>query len=746
MPEGVDRPSRDQPWLMRTYSGHSTAKASNELYRANLAKGQTGLSIAFDLPTQTGYDPDDALAHGEVGKVGVPVAHLGHMQTLLDGIPPAEMNTSMTINATAAWMLALYVANAESQGVAASELRGTTQNDIVKEYLSRGTYIFPPDASRRLIVDMVAWCAEHAPKWNPINVCSYHLQEAGATPVQEIAYSLATAIGVLDAVRDSGQVEPAQFAQVYGSISFFVNAGIRFVEEVCKLRALTELWDRDRARALRRDRRARPPVPVRGAGQLARSHRGPAREQRAADRAGDAGRHAVEACQGAFDPTAGMERSAGVAASVGPAVVVANATGAGIRERPVGVRRHLRRLRGHRSQDHGVARRRVGGTDEVLELGGAFEAIDELKGRLVRSMVERTRRIESGQQQVVGVNVFTETAESPLATPGNILTVDPALEAETIADVRAWRAARDARRRCGGTGCADLGCGRRHQHHGPVDRAGQGWRNDGRVGNGVARRVRRVPRPDRRVGSGGRRSRRRSRRGRRACEVDGRVGRRDCWSPSLASTVTRTAPSRSRSPPATPAWRWCTAASARPPAQIVASARDEDPDVVGLSILSGSHLELVPAIVQSLREVGVDAPVIVGGIIPEQDRAVLMAAGVAAIYTPKNFQLAKIMSDIADLAESHRARVTVTMSPVTVGRDSRSLPVSCDMPRPMQGSTGRDSGDRRWRVALTRVAGRDRRPGALARLAGRVSAAVQSCGRGGWRRPSVRGSGWSRSW
>ncbi|MEY2641939.1 MAG: putative methylmalonyl-CoA mutase, partial [Actinomycetota bacterium] len=235
---------RDEPWLMRTYSGHSTAKASNELYRTNLAKGQTGLSIAFDLPTQTGYDPDSPMAAGEVGKVGVPVAHLGHMRTLLDGIPPGQMNTSMTINATAAWLLALYVANAEDQGVARAALRGTTQNDIVKEYLSRGTYIFPPVPSRRLIVDMVAWCANNAPKWNPMNVCSYHLQEVGATPVQEIAYSLATAVGVLDAVRDSGQVPPEQFTQVFGSISFFVNAGIRFIEEICKMRAFTELWDR----------------------------------------------------------------------------------------------------------------------------------------------------------------------------------------------------------------------------------------------------------------------------------------------------------------------------------------------------------------------------------------------------------------------------------------------------------------------------------------------------------------------
>ena len=235
---------RDQPWLMRTYSGHSTATASNELYRTNLAKGQTGLSIAFDLPTQTGYDPDSPMAKGEVGKVGVPVAHLGHMRTLLDGIPPGQMNTSMTINATAAWLFALYVANAEEQGVPSADLRGTTQNDIVKEYLSRGTYIFPPEPSRRLIVDMVAWSAHHAPKWNPINVCSYHLQEAGATPVQEIAYALATAIGVLDAVQQSGQVEPDRFPAVFGSISFFVNAGIRFVDEICKLRAMTDLWDR----------------------------------------------------------------------------------------------------------------------------------------------------------------------------------------------------------------------------------------------------------------------------------------------------------------------------------------------------------------------------------------------------------------------------------------------------------------------------------------------------------------------
>jgi ethylmalonyl-CoA mutase len=242
-PTSIDHHGRDRPWIMRTYSGHSTAAASNELYRTNLAKGQTGLSIAFDLPTQTGYDPDSPMARGEVGKVGVPVSHLGDVRALLDGIPPARMNTSMTINATAPWLLALYVANAEEQGVSSTELRGTTQNDIVKEYLSRGTYIFPPAPSRRLIVDMIAWCAANAPLWNPINVCSYHLQEAGATPVQELAYALATAVGVLDAVRDSGQVPDHEFPRVFGSVSFFVNAGIRFVEEICKLRAFGVLWE-----------------------------------------------------------------------------------------------------------------------------------------------------------------------------------------------------------------------------------------------------------------------------------------------------------------------------------------------------------------------------------------------------------------------------------------------------------------------------------------------------------------------
>ncbi len=653
MPERADEPSRDQPWLMRTYSGHSTAKASNDLYRANLAKGQTGLSIAFDLPTQTGYDPDDPLARGEVGKVGVPVAHLGHMRTLLDGIPPAEMNTSMTINATAAWMLALYVANAESQGVARGALRGTTQNDIVKEYLSRGTYIFPPAASRRLIVDMVAWCAEHSPKWNPINVCSYHLQEAGATPVQEIAYALATAIGVLDAVRDSGQVAPEQFPQVYGSISFFVNAGIRFVEEVCKLRALAELWDRIGLERYgvtdERARRFRYGVQVNSLGlteaQPENNVQRIVLEMLAVTLSKRARARSIQLP--AWNEALGLPRPWDQQWSLRMQQVLAFESDLleydDIFDGSVVVEARTTELR-----DAAWAE-----LDDVLSLGGAFEAIDELKGRLVSSMVGRTRRIESGQQPVVGVNMFTETAESPLGTSGNILTVDRALEAETIADVQEWRAARDSEvvdaalaaltaaavdgtnimgpsidlARAGGT-TGEWAAALRSvfgEYRAPTGVAAAIGRPGGDLA-AVAERVKAMPGGPPRflVAKPG---------------LDGHsngaeqiaVAARDAGMEVVYSGIRLTA------------------------AQIVASARDEDPDVIGLSILSGSHLELVPAIVRSLREVGVDAPVIVGGIIPENDQEMLVAAGVAAIYTPKNFQLAKIMADIADLAAAHRA-------------------------------------------------------------------------------------------
>jgi (2R)-ethylmalonyl-CoA mutase len=654
VPDRADRPARDQPWLMRTYSGHSTARASNELYRSNLAKGQTGLSIAFDLPTQTGYDPDDPLARGEVGKVGVPVAHLGHMQTLLDGVPPDEMNTSMTINATAAWLLALYVVNAEAQGVESEQLRGTTQNDIVKEYLSRGTYIFPPAHSRRLIVDMVAWCADHAPKWNPINVCSYHLQEAGATPVQEIAYSMATAIGVLDAVRESGQVDEHKFDQVYGSISFFVNAGIRFVEEVCKLRAMAELWDRIGLErygvADERARRFRYGVQVNSLGlteaQPENNVQRIVLEMLAVTLSKRARARSIQLP--AWNEALGLPRPWDQQWSLRMQQVLAFESdlleyddlfdGSSVIE---GLTARL----GDAAQTE---------LDDVLAMGGVFEAIDELKARLVSSMVERTRRIESGEQKVVGVNAFTETAESPLSGSGSILTVDPAVEAETVADVQAWRASRDdaavraaiadltaaaedgsnimppsiALARAGGT-TGEWATALRSvfgEYRAPTGVGAAAGRPGGDLA-AVTERVKSMAGgpPRLLVAKPG---------------LDGHsngaeqiaMAARDAGMEVVYSGIRLTAD------------------------QIVASARDEDPDIIGLSILSGSHLELVPTIVRLLRDEGVEAPVIVGGIIPEADRPVLTAAGVAAIYTPKNFQLAKIMSDIADLTEAHRAQ------------------------------------------------------------------------------------------
>src|SRR4051794_30935784 len=434
----------DKPWMMRTYSGHSTARASNELYRTNLARGQTGLSIAFDLPTQTGYDPDDPHARGEVGKVGVPVAHLGHMQQLLDGIPVDEMNTSMTINATAAWLLGLYVANAENHGVESKQLRGTTQNDIVKEYLSRGTYIFPPLPSRRLIVDMVAFCAEWIPLWNPMNVCSYHLQEAGATPVQEIAYSMATAIGVLDAVKDSGQVAEDRFPAVFASISFFVNAGIRFVEETCKLRAMTEMWDRigrerygvtdDKARRFRYGVQVNSlglteAQPENNVQRIVLEALGVTLSKRA---------RARSIQLPAWNEALGLPRPWDQQWSLRIQQVLAYETDLLEYEDLFDGSKVVE------AKTTDLVDAATAELDDVLSLGGAFEAIDELKGRLVRSHTERIRRIENGELTIVGVNRFTETAPSPLDESELILTVDPRVHDELVADVQAWRSNRDA--------------------------------------------------------------------------------------------------------------------------------------------------------------------------------------------------------------------------------------------------------------------------------------------------------------
>ncbi|MEY3655730.1 MAG: putative methylmalonyl-CoA mutase [Actinomycetota bacterium] len=638
---------------MRTYSGHSTAAASNQLYRTNLAKGQTGLSIAFDLPTQTGYDPDHMLAHGEVGKVGVPVSHLGHMRTLLNSIPPGKMNTSMTINATAAWMLALYVANAREQGTTSQELRGTTQNDIVKEYLSRGTYIFPPAPSKRLIVDMVAWCAQNAPKWNPMNVCSYHLQEAGATPVQEIAYSLATAVDILDAVRASGQVDDAQFDQVFGSISFFVNAGIRFIEEVCKMRAFTELWDRiGRERYNVTDakaRRFRYGVQVNSLGlteaQPENNIQRIVLEMLAVTLSKNARARSVQLP--AWNEALGLPRPWDQQWSLRMQQVLAFESDL-LEYEDIFDGSKVIESRTAELRDAAWAE-----FEEVLSLGGAFNSVDELKGRLVRSMAERTRRIEGGDQVVVGVNSYTESEDSPLAVPGNILVVDPAVEQEMIADVKAWRSSRDNAR---------------------VDAALAHLRTAAETNENIMEASIELAEAGGTTGEWSQVLREVFGEFRAPTGVGAAVGRRTHALAEVAEYVKTIPGGPPRFLVAKPGLDGHSngaeqiAVAARDagmevvysgirltPEQIVASARDEDPDVVGLSILSGSHMQLVPEVVRQLRAEGVDAPVIVGGIIPEEDRDLLMNQGVAAVYTPKDFDISRIMREVAELAAAHRA-------------------------------------------------------------------------------------------
>jgi ethylmalonyl-CoA mutase len=646
-------PTRDRPWLMRTYSGHSTARASNELYRTNLAKGQTGLSIAFDLPTQTGYDPDDPHARGEVGKVGVPVAHLGHMRQLLDGIPQGEMNTSMTINAPAAWLLGLYVANAEDHGVASQQLRGTTQNDIVKEYLSRGTYIFPPEPSKRLIVDMIAFCAQFIPKWNPMNVCSYHLQEAGATPVQEIAYSLATAIDVLDAVKASGQVADDRFPAVFASISFFVNAGIRFVEETCKMRAFTEMWDRLGAERYgvtdAKARRFRYGVQVNSLGlteaqpennvqRIVLEMLGVTLSKRA---------RARSVQLPAWNEALGLPRPWDQQWSLRMQQVLAFESDL-LEYGDIFDGSHVIEAKTTELIEGAQAE-----LDDVLALGGAFNAIEELKGRLVRSHTERVRKIESGELQIVGVNTYTDTAPSPLGGEESILKVDPAVQDEMAADVAAWREGRDndavkrsldeLRRvaasgenimpatidlaHAGGTTGEWAGVLREAfgEYRAPTGVAAAAGAAGGTTLRAVAERVKAmaggpprflVAKPGLDGHSNG------------AEQIA--VAARDAGMEVIYQGIRLT------------------------PEQIAAVARDEDVDVIGLSILSGSHLELVPEVVRLVRAEGVTAPVIVGGIIPEDDRPRLLAADVAAVYTPKDFELGKIMAEVAELAAGAR--------------------------------------------------------------------------------------------
>ena len=650
---------RSKPWVMRTYSGHSTAAKSNELYRANLAKGQTGLSVAFDLPTQTGYDPDHADAAGEVGKVGVPVVHLGHLRQLFDGIPLAEMNTSMTINATAAWLWGLYLALGEEQGADLRQLQGTTQNDIVKEYLSRGTYIFAPEPSKRLIVDMVAYGITNAPKWNPINVCSYHLQEAGATPVQEIAYALATAVDILDALRDSGKVEPSQMDQVVGRISFFVNAGVRFIEETAKMRTFTAMWDEIcRTRYGVDDpslRRFRYGVQVNSLGLTEQQPENNVQrivlEMLGVTLSSDARARAIQLP--AWNEALGLPRPWDQQWSLRMQQVLAFESD--LLEYPD-------IFAGSVVMDAKVHELTVAAQielDDVLARGGAFAAIEELKSRLVASQAERVARIESGEQIVVGVNRFTETTPSPLTSGESlesILTVDPAVEQEMIDDVVAWRAQRD-----------DAAVRHALQELTRVARSAEP--NDNIMVPTIA-----LAKAGGTTGEWA--DALREVFGEYRAPTGVRVGvasRGDQFATLVARS--RAIDDRRGTPPkllvAKPGLDGHSngaeqiAVAARDagfevvyqgirlsPEEIVAAARDEDVDIVGISILSGSHLALVPRVLKGLRDAGVEAKVVVGGIVPDEDAAQLRADGVAAIYTPKDFSLGAIMSDLLGMVES----------------------------------------------------------------------------------------------
>ena len=649
---------RDRPWLMRTYSGHSTARASNELYRTNLVRGQTGLSIAFDLPTQTGYDADDDIARGEVGRVGVPVSHLGDMEALFEAIPLDRMNTSMTINATAAWLYALYIALADKRGVARGGLSGTIQNDIVKEYLSRGTYIFPPKPSLKLITDTITFSVAETPKWNPVNVCPYHLQEAGATPVQEIAFSLATAIQILDDVKASGAVAPEDFDQVAGRISFFVNAGIRFVTEICKMRAFTELWDEITENRYGvtdpKLRRFRYGVQVNSLGLTEQQPENNVYrillEMLAVVLSKNARARAVQLP--AWNEALGLPRPWDQQWSLRLQQIVAMET-------------DLLEFGDVFDGSHEIAAKVAELKDaaraamaDIEALGGATVAVESgyMKQALVESNARRVADIESGVKPVIGVNIFTDSAASPLTSgeDGGFMTVAATAEDEQIAALKAWRAARGgaaadkalAELKAAATegrnvmetsiACAHAGVttgewGRAlrqvfGEYRAPTGLSAAGAAPDGGLDK-VRAHVEAVS----------------ARLGRRLKLLVGKPGldghsngaeqialrARDCGMEVVYQGIRLS------------------------PRQIAAAALEESVHVVGLSILSGAHIRLVADVRRLMQEMGCgDTPIVVGGIIPAEDEAKLKAAGVARVYTPKDFELTRIMRDIADLAET----------------------------------------------------------------------------------------------
>ncbi len=647
-------PESDRPWVMRTYAGHSDARRSNELYRGNLAKGQTGLSVAFDLPTQTGYDPDHVLARGEVGKVGVSIVHKGDMHQLLDGIPLDEMNTSMTINATAAWLLGLYVTVAEENGVDRSKLKGTTQNDIIKEYLSRGTYAFPPEPSMRLIADMVAFSVNEVPSWNPTNICSYHLQEAGATPVQEIAYALSTGIAVLDEVKARGQVAEADFPKVFGRISFFVNAGIRLIEEIAKLRTMGALWNEiGRERYGVSDEkmlRFRYGVQVNSLGlteaQPENNIQRIVLEALAVTLSRDARARAIQLP--AWNEAMGLPRPWDQQWSLRIQQVLANETD--LLEYPDV-------FEGSVVMDGLVEELTAGARAEMAVVeghGGAVKAVPYMKARLVESHRERVARIESGEQKVVGQNVYTETEGSPLTAgaDGGILTPDPEVERERIEALKQWKAERDDAAVGAALGelaqvAADDG-----QNIMPATiaaaKAGATtgeWAEVLREAFGAYRGPTGV--------SGAAPPADRDQLDAIRAKVDAtseRIGHRIkilVGKPGLDghSNGSEQVALRARDVGMEVIYQGIRLT----PAEIAESALQEDVDVVGLSILSGSHLELIPEVVRMLRDEGVDVPVVVGGIIPVADAVRLREAGVAGVYTPKDFDINRIMGEIVEL-------------------------------------------------------------------------------------------------
>jgi (2R)-ethylmalonyl-CoA mutase len=647
---------------MRTYSGHSTAKASNELYRLNLSKGQTGLSVAFDLPTQTGYDSDHSLARGEVGKVGVPVCHISDMETLFAGIPLGQMNTSMTINGTAAWLLALYIAAAERQGVDAKALQGTTQNDIVKEYLSRGTYIFPPEPSLRLIRDTITYTVAEVPKWNPINVCSYHLQEAGATPVLEVAYALCTAIAVLDTVRDSGKLSTAEFAEAVGRISFFVNSGIRFIEEICKLRAFGQLWDeltRDRyGVADAKLRRFRYGVQVNSLGLTeAQPENNVPRivlEALGVTLSKDARCRALQLPT--WNEALGLPRPWDQQWSLRIQQILVYETDMLEYEDIFDGSKVIE------AKTNTIKQAAKTEIDRVLELGGVISALNYVKEQLVASHTERVRRINAGEQTVVGVNKFTETAASPLYTgdSSSILKVDEAAERDQVARLQAFRAQRnqaevtpalaelrDAAMNGENIMFASIRCAHAGVTTGEWAQAlreifGEFRAPTGIGGAAVAREVN---------GDVARGLEAVRTRVRKSADVLGRPLKVLIGKPGLDG----------HSNGAEQIAVWCRDAGMEvvyegirlTPDQIVASARDEGVHLIGLSILSGSHLRLVPEVIAGLQAEGLsDVPVVVGGIIPEDDADVLRKSGIARVYTPKDFEMLRILADMVEVAEA----------------------------------------------------------------------------------------------